>query len=160
MKITLIYLVSHYIRVKMKYITWTESWDQQYLRNTILVQRNFIIMRTLGPWTLPCYIWGLLHKTFTGEKLRLFKSEFSAYGKVNGKFMLTRVFRFYQSIFSGKSFMQWAPGVLLYQGKKLNNIESWDQQNQLDIGKFFSELLYHGSTVVERIISVQTAEYI
>ena len=32
--------------------------------------------------------------------------------KVNGKFMLTRVFRFYQSFFSGKSFMQWAPGVL------------------------------------------------
>ena len=52
----------------------------------------------------------LLHKTFTGEKLRLFQPEFSAYGKVNGKFMLTGVFRVYQSFFSGKSFMQWAPG--------------------------------------------------
>ena len=45
---------------------------------------------------LPNYIifWGLLHKTFRGEKLRLFQPEFSAYGKGNGKFMLTRVFRF------------------------------------------------------------------
>ena len=61
---------------------------------------------------------GLLHKTFTGEKLWLFLPEFLclwpvrvpealfSYGKVSGKIMLTKVFRFYQSFFSSKSFMQ------------------------------------------------------
>ena len=39
---------------------------------------------------------GLLHKTFSGEKLRLF------YGKVNDKIVLTGVFRFYQIFFFGK----------------------------------------------------------
>ena len=43
-------------------------------------------------------IWGILHKTF-----------FFAYGKVNGKFMLTGVYSFYQSFFAGNSFTQWAP---------------------------------------------------
>ena len=36
-----------------------------------------------------------------------------SYGKVNGKIMLTGVFRFYLSFFSGKSCMQWAPGMNL-----------------------------------------------
>ena len=36
--------------------------------------------------------WGLLHTTFSGEKLWLFYPQFSAYGKVSGKFMhYTRV---------------------------------------------------------------------
>ena len=48
------------------------------------------------------------------------------YGKVNGKFMLARVFRFYQSFFSGKSFMQWAPGRPV-------GLSTWDQ-NYIQIG--------------------------
>ena len=42
---------------------------------------------------------------------------------VTGKFMLTRVFWFYQSYSSGKSFMQWAPDMFNYwEEKKLNEI--------------------------------------
>ena len=50
---------------------------------------------------------GPLHKTFTGEKTQsgYFNQSFFSYGKVNGKIMLTGIFRFYQ-FFSGKSFMQ------------------------------------------------------
>ena len=36
---------------------------------------------------------------------------FFLHGKMNGKIMFTRVFRFYQSFFSGKSFLQQGPGV-------------------------------------------------
>ena len=51
---------------------------------------------------------GLLHKTFTREKLWLFYPEFFfSYGKVNGKTMLIWVFMFYQRFFSGNSFMQY-----------------------------------------------------
>ena len=56
--------------------------------------------------------WGLLHKTFTGEKLRLFQPEFFfSYGKVNGKNHAILSFQILpELLFSGKSFMQWAPG--------------------------------------------------
>ena len=55
---------------------------------------------------------GLLHKTFTGENSRYFNRRFLPMVKVNGKFMLTWVFRL-TSFFSGESFMQWAPGKVL-----------------------------------------------
>ena len=49
-------------------------------------------------------IWGLLHKTFTGEKVWyvVLTGVFCLWYKVNGKFMPTGVFRFYRSFFSGK----------------------------------------------------------
>ena len=52
-------------------------------------------------------IWGLLHKTLTGEKTRV-KSEKS--GKHD--FIIDLTIGKKNWFFSGKSFMQWAPGVL------------------------------------------------
>ena len=48
-------------------------------------------------------------KLLPGEKLRLFEPEFSAYGRFNGKFVLTGIFGFYQSFFSGKKFYAMGP---------------------------------------------------
>ena len=50
------------------------------------------------------YRLGLLHKTFTGEKNGYFNQNFFPYGKVNGKIVLTRIFRFYQRFFLGLSY--------------------------------------------------------
>ena len=54
--------------------------------------------------------------------------------KSMGKFMLTRVFRFYQSFFSGKSFMQWAPGVKIISSaesqKGVNVVQQFPIENQ------------------------------
>ena len=52
------------------------------------------------------YIRGLLHKTFTGGKTQVIL-------KVNGKFMLTGVFRFYQSFFSPVKVLCNGPQVIM-----------------------------------------------
>ena len=66
--------------------------------------------------------WGLLHKTFTGKKLGLFYPEFFSYGKVNGKNHANPSFQILPEFFSGKSFMQWAPGehVVLFQVSRMS----------------------------------------
>ena len=45
--------------------------------------------------------WAYCIKLLPEKTLWLFQPEFFSYGKVNGKFMLTGIFRFYQSFFSG-----------------------------------------------------------
>ena len=44
-----------------------------------------------------------MHKTFTGEKLRLFQPEFFPYGKVNGKIHANLSFQILPEFFSSKS---------------------------------------------------------
>ena len=44
------------------------------------------------------YIWAILHKTFTIEKLVILTRVFFLYSKITGKIMLTGVFRFYQMV--------------------------------------------------------------
>ena len=87
--------------------------EETSMNSTIiyLVNRSINCIRTTPHRTGigPDVNRSLLHKTFTGEKLWVILTQvFFTYGKVNGNFMLTRVFKFYQSFFffSGKSFMQ------------------------------------------------------
>ena len=58
-------------------------------------------------------IWGLLHKTITGEELRLFLPEFFSYGKVIGKNHANLSFQILPEFFFGKSFIQWASDGLM-----------------------------------------------
>ena len=47
------------------------SWSKSGPILECEIQWSLVIMRILGPWQWCCYIRGLLHKTFTGEKLVL-----------------------------------------------------------------------------------------
>ena len=94
----------------------------------------------------------LVHKTSAGEKLGLFQPEFSAYGKVSGKFMLTGVFRFYPSFFSPVKALCNGPGgniwALFLSGGELSPVGSCPRTIIIIIIKWFA-LLIPGSTVTD-----------
>ena len=76
-----------------RYYSWIAFIVKEYIFFVINDIRNIFC------GTHDCERRGLLNKTFTGENRRLFKPEFFANGKGNGKFMLTGVYRFLPEFF-------------------------------------------------------------